>query len=127
MSNRLNTRFPHWFARNFSKYNGTDKELPFDQHMVISLIAPRPVYVASAIKDKHSDPEGEFAGAKAAEPAYRLLGAEGLPCESWPPAGKSVQGAIGYHVREGKHDVQPFDWEQYLNFADKHLGGKSAR
>jgi hypothetical protein len=124
---RLNTHFPHWFARNFSKYNGKDKELPFDQHMAISLIAPRPVYVASAIEDKHSDPEGEFASAKAAEPVYRLLGAEGLPCESWPPVGKSVQGGIGYHVREGKHDVQPFDWEQYLNFADRHLVGSSAR
>ncbi len=125
--NRLNTHFPHWFARNFSKYNGRDKELPFDQHLVISLIAPRPVYVASAIEDKHSDPEGEFAGAKAAEPVYRLLGAEGLPCETWPPVGKSVQGGIGYHVREGKHDVLPVDWEHYLDFADRHLGGNSAR
>lgn len=89
--------------------------------MVISLVAPRPVYVASAVEDRHSDPEGEFAGAKAAEPVYRLLGAEGLPCETWPEPGRSVQGGIGYHVREGKNDVLTFDWEQYLSFADKHL------
>ena len=118
---RLNTHFPHWFARNFRKYIGRDTELPFDQHMVISLVAPRPVYVASAVEDRHSDPEGEFAGAKAAEPVYRLLGAKGLPCETWPEPGRSVQGGIGYHAREGKHDVLTFDWEQYLSFADMHL------
>ena len=118
---RLNTVFPHWFAKSFRKYIGQDKELPFDQHMILSLIAPRPLYVASAIDDKNSDPEGEFAGAKAAEPVYRLLGAEGLPAETWPPVDTSVQGGIGYHVRTGGHDVKPFDWQQYLAFADKHL------
>lgn len=118
---RLNTHFPHWFARNFRNYIGKDTCLPFDQHLVISLVAPRPVYVASALEDKHSDPEGEFTTAKLAEPVYRLLGAEGLPCDAWPEPGRSVQGGIGYHVREGKHDVLPFDWEQYLSFADKHL------
>jgi hypothetical protein len=87
----------------------------------MALIAPRPLYVASAIDDKHADPEGEFAGAKAAEPVYRLLGAEGLPSESWPAVDTSVQGGIGYHVRSGVHDVLPFDWKCYLDFADKHL------
>lgn len=118
---RLNTKFPHWFARNFRKYIGKDTELPFDQHLVISLIAPRPVYVASAEDDKHSDPEGEFAAAKAAEPVYRLLGAGGLPAETWPPVNTSVQDGMGYHVRSGKHDVTDFDWKQYLDFADRHL------
>jgi hypothetical protein len=119
--NRLNTKFPHWFAKNFRKYIGKDTELSFDQHLVISLVAPRPVYVASALEDKNSDPEGEFAGAKAAEPVFRLLGAGGLPAETWPPVDTSVQGGIGYHVRTGKHDVTDFDWQQYLAFADKHL------
>ncbi len=118
---RLNTVFPHWFARSFRKYSGKDRELPFDQHMVVSLIAPRPVYAGSAIEDKNADPEGEFAGLKAAEPVYRLLGAEGLPAEEWPPVGRSVQGGLGYHVRPGGHDVQDFDWKCYLDFADKHL------
>jgi len=118
---RLNTVFPHWFSRSFRKYIEKDRSLSFDQHMVISLIAPRPVYVASAEDDKNADPEGEFAGAKAAESVFRLLGAEGLPADAWPPVGTSVQGGIGYHVRSGKHDVTDFDWEQYLKFADKHL------
>jgi hypothetical protein len=118
---RLTTVFPHWYARSFRKYAGKDRELPFDQHLVLSLVAPRPLYVASASEDTHADPEGEFAAAKAAEPVFRLLGAEGLPAESWPPVGTSVQGGIGYHVRPGKHDVLPFDWQQYLAFADRHL------
>lgn len=118
---RLNTAFPHWFARNFRKYMGKDKQLPFDQHFVISLVAPRPVYVASAVDDKNSDPEGEFAAAKAAEPVFLLLGAAGLPAEKWPPVGTSIQGGIGYHVRSGSHDVTDFDWKQYLDFADKNL------
>ena len=118
---RLTSVFPHWYARNFKKYAGKDTELPFDQHMVISLIAPRPLYVGSAKEDTYADAEGEFAAAKAAEPVFRLLGAEGLPADTWPPVGTSVQGGIGYHVRPGKHDVLPFDWQQYLSFADKHL------
>ena len=118
--NRLNTVFPHWFSRKFRAYIGKDKELPFDQHLVISLIAPRPVYVASALEDKNADPEGEFAGAKAAEPVFKLLGAGGLPADKWPAVGVSVQGGIGYHVRPGKHDVTDFDWQQYLAFADRH-------
>jgi len=118
---RLNTNFPHWFARNFRQFSGKDTELPFDQHWVIALVAPRPIYVASAEDDKHSDPEGEFAAAKAAEPVFRLLGADGLPAASWPAVNTSVQGGIGYHVRSGKHDVTDFDWRQYLLFADKHL------
>ena len=118
---RLNTNFPHWFARNFRKYMGKDKELPFDQHEVISLIAPRPVYVASAEDDKHSDPEGEFAALQAANPVFKLSGSSGLPTDKWPAANTSVQGDNGYHVRTGKHDVTEFDWQQYLNFADRHL------
>ncbi len=118
---RLNTVFPHWFARSFRKYNDKDIELPFDQHLVISLVAPRPIYVASATGDKGSDPEGEFTAAKAAEPVFKLLGAEGLPADTWPAAGISAQGGIAYHVRPGKHDVTDFDWQQYLEFCDKHL------
>jgi hypothetical protein len=89
--------------------------------MVIAAIAPRPVYIASAVEDAGSDPEGEFLGAKAADPVYRLLGTDGLPAERWPPVGQPVLGQIGYHVRAGGHDVTDFDWTQYLAFADRHL------
>jgi hypothetical protein len=118
---RLNTNFPHWFARNFRKYIGKDKELPFDQHQVISLVAPRPIYVASAEDDKHSDPEGEFASLQAANPVFKLLGSGGLPAAIFPAVNSSLQGDNGYHIRTGRHDVTDFDWQQYLDFADRRL------
>ncbi len=118
---RLNTVFPHWYCSNFRKYNDLDTTLPFDQHMMLALIAPRPLYIASAAQDTGADPEGEFEAARAVEPVYRLFGVTGLPTETWPPVNHSVQGGIGYHVRSGRHDVTDFDWTQYLAFADTHL------
>ena len=119
---RLNEVFPHWFCENFRQYNDRDTALPFDQHMVIASIAPRPVYIGSAQDDAEADPEGEFWSGKAADPVYRLLGTEGLPADHWPAVNQPVAGQIGYHVRSGKHDVTTFDWAQYLPFVQRHLG-----
>ncbi len=118
---RINTSFPHWFCDNFTKYNDNENACPVDQHQLVALIAPRPVYIASATQDRWADPNGEFLSAKHAAPVYELLKAGTLPAKKQPKPDTSVMGALGYHLRTGKHDVTDYDWARYLDFADKHL------
>ncbi len=113
----LNARFPHWFCANFKKYSGREEEMPFDAHMLLALIAPRPLYVASAEGDQWSDPRGEFLAAVAASPVWALFGKRGIGTDQMPGNRQPIQHAVAYHIREGKHDVTTYDWEQYLKFA----------
>jgi hypothetical protein len=120
----LNKSFPYWFDANYKKYSDHESDLPFDQHELIALIAPRPVYVATAEEDLWADPKGQFLAEVAAGPVYELLGKKGLGTDQWPAVHQPIMHDIGYHHRAGKHDVTAYDWDQYLAFADLHFGRK---
>jgi hypothetical protein len=118
---RINTSFPHWFNRNFRKYNDREDQMLFDQHQLIAAIAPRPVYIASASNDKWADPLGELLSGHYASSAYRLHGKQGLDAQVLPAVNTPIgDGAIGYHLRQGEHDLLEYDWQQFMVFARRN-------
>ena len=117
----ITKNWPHWFAKNFQKYSDNESSLPVDQHMLIALIAPRPVYVASASEDSWADPQGEFISARQASKVYELYGRNGIELYDYPKVNTPIHESIGYHLLDGKHDVTIYDWTQYIKFANMHL------
>lgn len=114
----INRAFPHWFCKNFTKYNNREEQLPFDQHMLLALIAPRALYVVSAEEDVWADPKGEYLSLFHAGPVYRLFGLPAIP-EQMPALDSPViAGRVGYHIRTGRHNLTLYDWMRYLDFAD---------
>ena len=120
----LEDSFPYWFCGNYARWVGKDQEIPVDGNLLLALIAPRPVYVASAVGDEWSDPKGEFLSAVSASRVYRLLGKQGLAADTAMPGVDEpigLMGSVAYHDRAGVHDVTAFDWEQYLKFLDERF------
>lgn len=125
---KMVTRFPYWLCRNAWKFVNNEADLPVDQHMLLACIAPRPVYVHSGVDDKWADARGEYLSAYHASEVYRLLGKTGLENEASPPIGQAIiDSDVGYHIRKGGHSIEPYDWEQFLNFADHHFKKRAAK
>ena len=119
---KMVTRFPYWLCRNAWKFVNHEDDLPVDQHMLLACIAPRPVYVHSGVEDAWADPRGEYLSAYHASEVYRLLGKKGLTSESSPPVGEAIiESDVGYHIRQGGHSIEMYDWQRFLDFADYHF------
>lgn len=120
--NRINNSFPHWFCDNFTLFNQQPEKLPFDQHCLIALCAPRPVLASNAVEDGWANPNGQFEMLKAAAPVYQLLNAGGLDATVPPPVETLITSRLGYYIRPGRHSMTREDWGVFLDFADKQLG-----
>ena len=117
----LNTAFPYWFCANYHQFTGHADTLPVDGHLLLALIAPRPLFVASAEGDHYSDPRGEFLSAAAASEVYHLFGVDPISAGAEVKLGQPVGGAIRYYMRAGGHDILAEDWTQYVAFARAYL------
>jgi hypothetical protein len=117
----INKNFPHWFNAEFKKFNGAPEKLPFDQHELVALMAPRPVLLSNAEGDRWADPAGQFRVVKAAEPVYALLKAGRCDADAMPPDGKLIASKLGYYIRPGAHSMTSDDWMVFMDFADAQL------
>lgn len=118
---QINDRFPHWFNGAFKEFNDKPDRLPFDQHSLVAVVAPRPVLFSNAVEDTWANPDGQFQVLQAADPVYRFLGAGGLDAKQPPEPGKLIDSKLGHFIRPGKHSMTRADWKVFLDFADKQM------
>ena len=116
------TRYPYQFAANYATWANRANEAPFDAHLIIALMAPRPLLLQTGSTDDWSDPYGEFLAAKAATPVYELLGAKGIPAATkQPPPGQPLMSTLGFLMHDGGHGTLPADLKVFLDFMQAHL------
>jgi hypothetical protein len=121
----INTNFPYWFNNNYKKYNDNVNALPVDQHMLISLIAPRPLYTTNATKDLWADPVGSDLSILIAQKVYALYKKHSALTPGPPPVDSPIiKSVLGYHIREGVHDLTVYDWGNFIRFANYHYFNK---
>jgi hypothetical protein len=115
------TRYPYQFCANYAKFARHVDQLPVDAHMLVALMAPRPVLLQTGDQDNWSDPKGEFLAAVAAGPVFRLLGKQALDTDQWPAAGQPILHTLGYYMHAGGHGTIPSDWDVFLKFMEMQL------
>lgn len=118
----ISTFRDYWFCENFQKFGKDVDNLPVDQHLLFGLIAPRPCYVGMANRDMWADALGMIRTIQKADEIYKFLGQPGLPHKQDPTLHEPISGTLGYHVREGSHNILEYDWRQYISFFKKVLG-----
>ncbi len=115
----ISKNYPHWFLPKFATYEKNKAALPVDQHQLLALIAPRPIFLGNARRDVWSDPNGAFRAAQAASIAYGLYGSQGLRQKTLKDFDASAD--IAFWLRPGTHGVVKEDWPAFLEFLDAHF------
>ncbi len=118
---KMNANFPNWACGNFKKYSDHESNLPFDQHMLLAMMAPRPLYVASASEDQWADPKSEYMSAFYATDVYKFYGLKGLETNIFPKIEEPIFGQVSYHIRNGKHDILAYDWNNFIQFTRQFI------
>jgi len=119
---RINRTFPHWFNDTYKRFSNDVERLPFDQHCLMALVAPRPLLLTNATEDTWADPRGQFNMLVAAAPVYQLHGiAKPIATTEFPDENVLIDSTLGYFIRPGRHDMTDVEWRAWLDFADKHL------
>ncbi len=114
----------YWFAPAFKQYAGREQELPFDQHHLLALVAPRLLHVASGSTDFWADPMGEHHSTVLASEVFGLYGNPALD-SVFPEVNTPVNaGAIGYHLRQGPHLLTAYDWSCLADHVDAFWNAK---
>jgi hypothetical protein len=117
----MTSRYLYQFAERFKRFNKHWNDLPVDAHMLVALMAPRPLLLNTGSEDRWSDPRGEFLAAQAATPAYQLFGERGPAGEEQPPLDTPLFNDLAFHEHTGRHAILASDWKVFLDFADRYL------
>lgn len=118
---KLVRAMPGWFTPSYVEKVWAGEPVGFDQHQVLALLAPRLLAVGSATEDVHAGPQSEHLAAVLASPAWEAYGRKGLVTAGFPRVATPEQeGSVSYHLRRGIHTLTPYDWNRYLDFADRH-------
>jgi dienelactone hydrolase len=108
----ITAAFPHWFGPDLAAFAGREHALPFDQHFLKALVAPRALLTTEALDDLWANPDGSWHTHCAARAVYELLGA---------------RERIAIRYRPGGHDHSPADWSTLLDFCDRVFGEHHGR
>jgi hypothetical protein len=117
----MTSRFLYQFSENFRRYHGHWNDLPVDAHMLVALMAPRPLLLNTGSEDQWADPRGEFLAAQAASVVWALYGKKGLADGKQPPLDTPVLNDLAFHEHTGRHAILASDWKVFLDFADARL------
>jgi hypothetical protein len=116
------SRYYYQFAPNWHSYTDDFSRSPVDAHMLVALMAPRPLLLQTGDTDYWSDPKGEFLAAVAAEPVYKLFHKQGPGTDVMPKAGdQTMLNTLGYYMHAGGHGTIPSDWPLFISYMKKYL------